>query len=662
VLDKEKKCTYANTNAIIGLLMCTAAWINVKVSPVIAATSMSEKCKGDRKRRPQVQKQVNGTPIEALVDSGASVRVMSEKAFKTVWEHWKMQRLPILAALTVSGVNSKKIDVTGYVEIPLTIKDGKTDEVRSFTRLVLVLSGIGQAYLILGYDFIQEEGMVIDGAANETYFADRRAEGGDTWQSASLCCLRRTTILPKTITHVVVGTVTQGGDRVQAGAVALCTAIHGSTFGIWDSACTVDEHGQVVVAIVNMTNDRFDLVLGDCVGAMSNSVFKADGGIYKLNDESVNTIFGNIGKVPEDPKWGEGPPLKQKEKKVLKEQLQVLGEEPWRQQYIDLMLRYHDICSKDKFNLDCADVIEHSIVMEEERPVHQRQFRVPFAHEEVLYEYVDKLLKSGAIEFSRSPYNSAVFCVAKKQLPNAVPGDPVPLRVVLDFRAVNLKSLPDCYCVKEVRECLEEVDKAKLAIFSTFDLTSGFWQQSLQEKSRQYTAFSVPGKRARYQWRVTPMGLQGSPASFARLMDFVMTGVKGIIMYIDDILEHSRDHEQHLKSIEEVLWRLRKYGLKLNVDKTIIGARTVQYLGYTLSGQGVTLSKDKIAAIKDFPMPTSPKALRKFLGLKNYFRLLIPRFSQTADPLNKMTRASTVWRTGAPPLPEAQAAFNKLRR
>jgi predicted HAD superfamily phosphohydrolase YqeG len=78
------------------------------------------------------------------------------------------------------------------------------------------------------------------------------------------------------------------------------------------------------------------------------------------------------------------------------------------------------------------------------------------------------------------------------------------------------------------------------------------------------------------------MGLQGLPASFARLMDFVMAGVKGIITYIDNILVHSRDHEQHLKTIEEVLWRLRKYGLKLNVDKTIIGAKTVQYLGYTL--------------------------------------------------------------------------------
>jgi hypothetical protein len=78
-------------------------------------------------------------------------------------------------------------------------------------------------------------------------------------------------------------------------------------------------------------------------------------------------------------------------------------------------------------------------------------------------------------------------------------------------------------------------------------------------------------------------------------MDFVMTGVKGIITYIDDILVHSHDHEQHLKTLEEVLWRLCKYGLKLNVDKTIIRAKTVPYLGYTLSGQGVTLSKDKLA-------------------------------------------------------------------
>jgi hypothetical protein len=76
VLEKERKCKYNNTNVIIGLIMCTAAWINVKVSPVIAATPTSEKCKGDWKRRPRVQTQVNGTPMEARVDSGALVSVM----------------------------------------------------------------------------------------------------------------------------------------------------------------------------------------------------------------------------------------------------------------------------------------------------------------------------------------------------------------------------------------------------------------------------------------------------------------------------------------------------------------------------------------------------------------------------------------------------------
>jgi hypothetical protein len=154
--------------------MCTATWINVKVWPVVAAASKSDKGKGDQKRRPRVQTTVNGMcrcataqraqcaderiismPIEALVDSGASVSVMSEKAFKTVGEHWNMQCLPLSAALTISGVNGEKIDVTGYVQIPLQMEDGKPGEVRTFTRPVLVLSGIEPNNLILSYDFIQ---------------------------------------------------------------------------------------------------------------------------------------------------------------------------------------------------------------------------------------------------------------------------------------------------------------------------------------------------------------------------------------------------------------------------------------------------------------------------------------------------------------------------
>ena len=77
------------------------------------------------------------------------------------------------------------------------------------------------------------------------------------------------------------------------------------------------------------------------------------------------------------------------------------------------------------------------------------------------------------------------------------------------------------------------------------------------------TSFTVPGKGTRYQWTVTPMGLQGSPASFARLIDYVFRGIKGVITYIDDVLTHSRGHQDQLKVLEQMLLRLRKYNLKL---------------------------------------------------------------------------------------------------
>ena len=103
------------------------------------------------------------------------------------------------------------------------------------------------------------------------------------------------------------------------------------------------------------------------------------------------------------------------------------------------------------------------------------------------------------------------------------------MRAVLDFRSVNLNSVPDRYPIREVRDCVDEVGLSGSKVFSTIDLTSGFWQQSLEESSRQYTALTVPGKGTRYQWTVTPMGLQGSPASFARLIDYVMRDLPNVI-------------------------------------------------------------------------------------------------------------------------------------
>ena len=93
------------------------------------------------------------------------------------------------------------------------------------------------------------------------------------------------------------------------------------------------------------------------------------------------------------------------------------------------------------------------------------------------------------------------------------------------------------------------------------------------------------------------MGLLGSPASCARLIDYVMRDLHGVLTYIDDVLVHTCNHEAKLKLLEQCLLRLRNYNLKLNVAKSAFGASSVNYLEYTLTGEGIVRFEPAIRTV-----------------------------------------------------------------
>ena len=163
--------------------------------------------------------------------------------------------------------------------------------------------------------------------------------------------------------------------------------------------------------------------------------------LLPLCDATLASVFGQMKPYRPDPAKGRLRQLTPDQEKELRGKLQVKAPAEWKERYMKLFVDYHDACSRNKMDLGHADVVEHKIVMKDQEPVHTRQFKVPFEHEEVLHNYVDELLRQGAIEVSRSPYNSPVFCVAKKVPPDAPPGTKPPLRCVLDFRQVNALSL-----------------------------------------------------------------------------------------------------------------------------------------------------------------------------------------------------------------------------
>ena len=94
-------------------------------------------------------------------------------------------------------------------------------------------------------------------------------------------------------------------------------------------------------------------------------------------------------------------------------------------------------------------------------------------------------------------------------------------------------------------------------IFSTLDLAAGYWQIKVHLDSQEKTAFTT-----HHEFLVMPFGLRNAPATFQRTMQEVLQGLnlkKGpnfVSVYINDVLIFSRNQEDHIKHIQQVVQRI----------------------------------------------------------------------------------------------------------
>ncbi|CAK1595675.1 unnamed protein product [Parnassius mnemosyne] len=74
----------------------------------------------------------------------------------------------------------------------------------------------------------------------------------------------------------------------------------------------------------------------------------------------------------------------------------------------------------------------------------------------------------------------------------------------------------------------------------------------------------------------------------------------------------------------------------INTSKCVFGAREVSFLGYHISASGTKPLDTKVEAIKNFPLPTNVRQLRRFLGMVNFYRRFLPRVAEIQAPLNAL--------------------------
>lgn len=302
----------------------------------------------------------------------------------------------------------------------------------------------------------------------------------------------------------------------------------------------------------------------------------------------------------------------------------------------------------EKDGLGRTPLEKHSIkLVEEAVPVKDRHYPLSPAMQSIVYAEIDKMLELGVIEESESPWSNRTTVVRK----------PGKNRFCLDARKLNALTIKDAYPLQNIEGIISRIDDTHF--ISSVDLKFAFWQIELEESSKPYTAFTVPG-RPLYQFVVMPFGLCNAAQRLCRLMDRVIPQrlKSNVFIYLDDLLIIASDFESHLRTLEEVANCLKEAGLTIGLKKSMFCFKELPYLGYIVGGGMLKTDPEKVKAILNIPVPKTVKQVRSFLGTSGWYRRFIKDFATLAAPLTDALKKSSKFEMS----PQAIEAFNGLKR
>lgn len=239
---------------------------------------------------------------------------------------------------------------------------------------------------------------------------------------------------------------------------------------------------------------------------------------------------------------------------------------------------------------------------------------------------IDRLLRNGIIEPSKSAYSSNAHLVPKKNGQK---------RMVINFIPLNRLVVPDCYPLPQLQDLFAATRGAKF--FCTMDCSEGFFQIPLAKEDRPRTAFLTP--LGLFQYTRAPFGLKTSPAAFQRTMNTIFK--EGLytrcVVYMDDFLVFGCTEEQSLSNLEWVFQQCNKYNVKLKFSKCTFFKPEVEFLGYKLGHNFIAPIPNECDPIEE-DSPQDGRAVATILGTFNYYSRFVENYTEKTAGLRGLIR------------------------
>ena len=302
----------------------------------------------------------------------------------------------------------------------------------------------------------------------------------------------------------------------------------------------------------------------------------------------------------------------------------------------DILVEYHDIFARHRMDIGMNTEFKVKLTPKDDKAVYSQSLPMPIHLREDLIVDLALMHKYGIITvLPFSKYASPIFAQRK---PNGK------LRLLLELRKINTLIADDYtnnnHPVSTLSDAAQHL--AGKSLFCKLDCSQAYHcLQMADQRSVEMLAFSFASRT--FAYRRLAQGLSRSVTAFSSFMrEYLDPDVKAdqCAQYVDDIGIAANNATDLTRNIPAVFKCICNAGLKPTIEKFHFGVRQVEFLGRTISSEGVLPQSHKIQNfLNKLRFPKSKKALQRYLGFVNYYGNYIPRIAEKLNPFCKLLKA-----------------------